>query len=91
MREYESHKVARYINGLKGSLQEKMGLRIVWTMAEASSLSLKVKLMEKSPRTLSSFSYFPHNKFELVGDKEKSAPTKDYTLDNKGTNSPYGV
>ncbi|CAG7905449.1 unnamed protein product [Brassica rapa] len=43
-------KVARYISGLKGSLQGKMGLQTVWTVQEASSLALKAELMEKSSR-----------------------------------------
>lgn len=45
--ESESHKVARYVSGLKTSLQEKMGLQTVWTVAEASSLALKAKQIEK--------------------------------------------
>ncbi|CAI8611893.1 unnamed protein product [Vicia faba] len=39
--ESDCQKVARYINGLKGFLQEKMGLQTVWTVAEASCLTLK--------------------------------------------------
>ena len=47
--ESENQKVARYISDLKGSLQEKMGLQTVWTVAEASSLAFKAELMDKSP------------------------------------------
>lgn len=39
----ESEKVARFISGLKGSLQNKMGLQIVWSVTEASNLALKAK------------------------------------------------
>ncbi|PNX59776.1 hypothetical protein L195_g051590 [Trifolium pratense] len=53
--ESQNQKVARYIRGLKGSLQEKMSLQTVWTVAEASNLALKAELMEKSPRNFSSF------------------------------------
>ncbi|AES66652.1 hypothetical protein MTR_2g076860 [Medicago truncatula] len=46
----KNQKVARYISGLKGSLQEKMGLQTVWTVAEVSNLALKTKLIEKFTR-----------------------------------------
>ncbi|CAN1246152.1 hypothetical protein LINGRAPRIM_LOCUS3116 [Linum grandiflorum] len=45
----------RYINGLKGSIQKKMGLQTVWTVTEASTLALKAELIEKSPKNISSF------------------------------------
>ncbi|CAN1246154.1 hypothetical protein LINGRAPRIM_LOCUS3116 [Linum grandiflorum] len=53
--ETESQKVTRYINGLKGSIQKKMGLQTVWTVTEASTLALKAELIEKSPKNISSF------------------------------------
>lgn len=46
LEESKIHKAARYISGLKGSLQEYMGLHTVWTVAEAFRLALKEKLME---------------------------------------------
>jgi hypothetical protein len=52
--ETENQIVARYISGLKGSIQEKMGLQTVWTVQETSSLALKAELIEKSPRNFSS-------------------------------------
>ena len=42
--ESDSQKVARYISGLKPSLQEKMGLQTVWTVQEASSLAMKAEI-----------------------------------------------
>src|ERR1044072_5545192 len=36
--ESENQKVARYVSGLKGSIQEKMRLQTVWTVTEATSL-----------------------------------------------------
>ncbi|KVI11027.1 hypothetical protein Ccrd_010567 [Cynara cardunculus var. scolymus] len=39
--ETEGQKVVRYINGLKGSLQNKIGLHDVWTITKAFSLIIK--------------------------------------------------
>ncbi|CAN0897535.1 hypothetical protein LINGRAHAP2_LOCUS19191 [Linum grandiflorum] len=62
----------RYINGLKGSIQEKMRLQTVWTVTEASTLALKVELMEKSPKNFSSIKRFPPQEYSDVAiDKEK--------------------
>jgi hypothetical protein len=90
--ESENQKVARYISGLKGSLQEKMGLLTVWTVAEASNLALKAELMEKSPRNFSSFRrYSPQNDSESTIDKAKSATTKDPNPGNKTIGSSSSV
>ncbi|XP_057247959.1 uncharacterized protein LOC104884719 [Beta vulgaris subsp. vulgaris] len=41
--ESENQNVARYVSRLKNSLQEKMSLQTVWTVAEASNLAEKEK------------------------------------------------
>ncbi|CAN0886041.1 hypothetical protein LINGRAHAP2_LOCUS15259 [Linum grandiflorum] len=70
--ETEGKKVMRYINGLKGSIQEKMRLQTMWTVTEASTLALKVELMEKSPKNFSSIKRFPPQEYSDVAiDKEK--------------------
>ncbi|CAN0908819.1 hypothetical protein LINGRAHAP2_LOCUS25484 [Linum grandiflorum] len=62
----------RLTNGLKGSIQEKMRLQTVWTVTEASTLALKVELMEKSPNNCSSIKRFPPQEYSDVAiDKEK--------------------
>ncbi|KAJ9542366.1 hypothetical protein OSB04_028872 [Centaurea solstitialis] len=53
--ESEGQQVARYINGLRISLQEKIGLQTAWTVTEASSLAMKAELMEKSSRGSNSY------------------------------------
>ncbi|CAN0837960.1 hypothetical protein LINGRAHAP2_LOCUS1944, partial [Linum grandiflorum] len=64
--------VMRYINGLKGSIQEHMRLQTVWTITDASTLALKVELMEKSPKNFSSIKRFPPQEYSDVAiDKEK--------------------
>ncbi|XP_020887735.1 uncharacterized protein LOC110230088 [Arabidopsis lyrata subsp. lyrata] len=86
--ETENQKVARYISGLKGSIQEKMGLQTVWTVQEASSLALKAELIEKSSRGFSSFRRSaPQNNFDSTDDKEKNAIIKDSNFGNKGAGS----
>lgn len=64
-----------------------MSLQTIWIVVEASSLDLKARLMEKYPRNFPSFRYSPHNNFESVCDKEKSATTKDSNPKNKRTNN----
>ncbi|KAJ9546565.1 hypothetical protein OSB04_019108 [Centaurea solstitialis] len=52
--ESDGQKVARYISGLKPTIQDKIGLQTMWTVAEASSLALKAELIEKSTRSSNS-------------------------------------
>lgn len=86
--ETENQKVARYISGLKGSLQGKMGLQTVWTVQEASSLALKAELMEKSSRGFSTFRRnTAQTNFEPTSEKEKSVANKDSNPGNKGASS----
>ncbi|CAN0920105.1 hypothetical protein LINGRAHAP2_LOCUS31842 [Linum grandiflorum] len=62
----------RYINGLKGSIQEKMRLQTVWTVSEASTLALKMELMGKSLKNFSSIKRFPPQEYSDVAiDKDK--------------------
>ncbi|CAN0836930.1 hypothetical protein LINGRAHAP2_LOCUS1645 [Linum grandiflorum] len=76
--ETEGKKVMRYINGLKGSIQEKMRLQTVWTVSDASTLALKVKLMENSPKNFSSIKRFPPQEYyDVTIDKEKDAGPKE--------------
>ncbi|CAN0838816.1 hypothetical protein LINGRAHAP2_LOCUS2351 [Linum grandiflorum] len=68
----------RYINGLKGSIQEKMRLQTVWTITDASTLALKVELMEKSPKNFSSIKRFPPQEYyDVAIDKEKDVGPKE--------------
>ncbi|CAN0912393.1 hypothetical protein LINGRAPRIM_LOCUS698, partial [Linum grandiflorum] len=68
----------RYINGLKGSIQEKMRLQTVCTVTEASTLALKVELMEKSPKNFSSIKRFPPQEYSDVAiDKDKDVGSNE--------------
>ena len=59
--ETEGQKVARYVSGLKPSIQDKIGLQTVHTMAEASNLALKAELLEK-PSRASSFQRYNYQR-----------------------------
>ncbi|CAL1390463.1 unnamed protein product [Linum trigynum] len=89
LRETENQKVARYINGLKGSIQEKIGLQTVWTVTEASTLALKAELMEKSPRNFAPFRRFPSpGQSEALMEKDKGSNPKEIHPAAKGPHDP---
>ncbi|KAJ9555907.1 hypothetical protein OSB04_010521 [Centaurea solstitialis] len=89
--ESDNQKVARYISGLKTSIQDKIGLQTVWSVSEASSLALKAELMEKSARTSNSYRR-PNENSNAVTDKEKGGVNPRDTNPTHKTNtaSPSG-
>ncbi|KAI5311708.1 hypothetical protein L3X38_040881 [Prunus dulcis] len=48
--ETDNQKVARYNNGLKISIQGKIGMQNIWTLQEAVNMAMKAKLLEKEKR-----------------------------------------
>ncbi|KAL9688581.1 hypothetical protein QQ045_033004 [Rhodiola kirilowii] len=91
LKEIENQKVARYISGLKVSIQEKMGLQTVWSVAAASSLALKAELMERNTRGFQTFPRCPpQGTSEAVGGKEESVVVKEQSTERKSVGSPSG-
>ncbi|KAL9684138.1 hypothetical protein QQ045_021572 [Rhodiola kirilowii] len=85
----ENQKVARYISGLKKSIQEKMGLQTIWSVAAAYSLALKAELMERNPRGFQAFPrYPPHGTLEAIADKEESVVVMEQHAGSKSADSP---
>ncbi|KAL1204461.1 hypothetical protein V5N11_004047 [Cardamine amara subsp. amara] len=88
LEENKNQKVARYVSGLKISIQEEIGLQTVWTVQEASNLVLKAELMEASSRNFSPFKrYPPQNNRESSGDKDKGTGAKEIHPNNKEAGS----
>lgn len=92
LKESEAQKVARYISGLKGSLQDKMGLQTVWTVAEASNLAMKAELMEKSPRNFQTYQRTPQQDVvEAGGSKGKEVMKEPVQTATTRASGPSGV
>ena len=75
--ETEAQRVARYVSGLKPSIQEKIGMQTMWTVAEANSLALKAELLEKPSRFVNQRSSY-----------QRSAEVTNFPTDRGRTTQP---
>lgn len=51
--ETENQKVARYVSGLKQTIQDRIGLQNLWSLQEAINMALKAEQMDKEKRQTS--------------------------------------
>ncbi|PHT93309.1 hypothetical protein T459_01191 [Capsicum annuum] len=55
--ENEDQQVARYINGLNDSIQERLGIQQIWSIDQAQTLSLKAERYIKTKKSYKAASY----------------------------------
>ncbi|PRQ42827.1 putative nucleotidyltransferase, Ribonuclease H [Rosa chinensis] len=89
--ETEGQKVAHYISGLKPSIQERIGLQTVHTMAEVTNLALKAELLEKPSRASSFQRYNYQRSADLVNASTAKGITTLQRAENafKASNPPF--
>ncbi|XP_047979023.1 uncharacterized protein LOC125220938 [Salvia hispanica] len=74
--ENEDQQVARYVNGLNDSIQERLGIQQIWSIDQAQTLALKAERFIKTKVSYKAMSYSrPENISRNLPRREEEKPT----------------
>lgn len=80
LNETDAQQVSRYLNGLKPSIRDKIGLQVVWTVDEAHNLALKAELLEKTSGRFTNYRRDVGESSNMAANKNKSNLTPEHNF-----------
>ncbi|XP_020686424.1 uncharacterized protein LOC110102428 [Dendrobium catenatum] len=88
LNETENQLVARYIGGLRDTIQDKLELNSVWSVSQAVNFALKVELqLQRHSRTQTTRRFMPDNRLDFSKSPTASSKTSQAATPQTGTAS----